>query len=177
MDGQVKDVMRCTQCILQHHGHDSLISLKGFNSLVNQLMQTPCWVELYRFVSLCNLVTGALNYWQVIVRFVAKRISIVVSDTTGNVKKCRTMICKQWPWILNCPDPCHQLNLMMKDIMIGSKKFPKIAAFTQVKFLHLLPADMFWLLVMTIVSAITTYFAHSNYVTHHLKEELKKEKD
>lgn len=30
---------------------------------------------------------------------------------------------------------------------------------------------------MTIVSAVTTYFAHSNYVTHHLKEELKKEKD
>jgi hypothetical protein len=30
---------------------------------------------------------------------------------------------------------------------------------------------------MTIVSAITTYFSHSNYVTHHLKEELKKEKD
>jgi hypothetical protein len=30
---------------------------------------------------------------------------------------------------------------------------------------------------MSIVSAITTYFSHSNYVTHHLKEELKKEKD
>ncbi|KZP29505.1 hypothetical protein FIBSPDRAFT_727407, partial [Athelia psychrophila] len=74
--------------------------------------------------------------------------SIVVSDTTGNVKKCRAMICKRWPWILNCPDPCHQLNLMMKDIM-----------------------------VMAIISVITTYFSHSNYATHHLKEELKKEKD
>ena len=31
--------------------------------------------------------------------------------------------------------------------------------------------------VMTIVSSITTYFSHSNYTTHHLKEELKKEKD
>jgi len=31
--------------------------------------------------------------------------------------------------------------------------------------------------VMSIVSAITTYFSHSNYATHHLKEELKKEKD
>jgi hypothetical protein len=30
---------------------------------------------------------------------------------------------------------------------------------------------------MSIVSAITTYFSHSNYATHHLKEELKKEKD
>ncbi|KIM90088.1 hypothetical protein PILCRDRAFT_84255 [Piloderma croceum F 1598] len=31
---------------------------------------------------------------QVMVQFVAKRISIVVSDTTGNVKKCHAMICK-----------------------------------------------------------------------------------
>jgi hypothetical protein len=56
------------------------------------------------------------------------------------------MICKRWFWILNCPNPCHQLNLMMKDLMIGSKKFLKIAAFTQVGYLHLLSADMLWLL-------------------------------
>lgn len=31
--------------------------------------------------------------------------------------------------------------------------------------------------VMAIISVITTYFSHSNYATHHLKEELKKEKD
>lgn len=31
--------------------------------------------------------------------------------------------------------------------------------------------------MMAIVSGITTYFLHSNYATHHLKEELKKEKD
>ena len=30
---------------------------------------------------------------------------------------------------------------------------------------------------MNIVSSITTYFSHSNYATHHLKEELKKGKD
>lgn len=108
----------------------------------------------------------------------ATQISIVVSDTTGNVKKCRAMICKRWPWILNCPDPCHQLNLMMKDIMVGTKKFPKIAAFTQVS--HCSMSDLMYSdhsKVMAIISVITTYFSHSNYATHHLKEELKKEKD
>ncbi len=30
---------------------------------------------------------------------------------------------------------------------------------------------------MSIVSTITTYFSHSNYATHHLRQELKKEKD
>ena len=58
---------------------------------------------------------------------------MVVSDTAGNVKKCRTLIVSKWPWILNCPDPCHGLNLMMKDIMLGSKTFPKISAFTEVQ--------------------------------------------
>lgn len=58
---------------------------------------------------------------------------MIVSDTTGNVKKCRRLICTKWPWILNCPDPCHQLNLMMKDVMVGSKKYPKILAFTEVR--------------------------------------------
>ncbi|KAJ4484460.1 hypothetical protein C8R41DRAFT_769648, partial [Lentinula lateritia] len=62
----------------------------------------------------------------------------------------------KWPWILDCPDPCHQLNLMMKDIMVGSKKYPKIIA-------------------MRIVSAITTYFLHSNYGKYQLREELKNE--
>jgi hypothetical protein len=97
------------------------------------------------------------------------------------------MICKKWGWILNCPDPCHQLNLMMKDIMLGSKKFPKIAAFSQVSlFLSQLEdsesqlsecSTNYLIKVMNIVSSITTYFSHSNYATHHLKEEVKKEKD
>jgi len=131
------------------------------------------------FVSRLTSDTVVLKPQQIIIRFVAWRISIVVSDTTGNVKKCRAMICKKWPWILNCPDPCHQLNLMMKDIMLGSKKFPKIAAFTQVSLVLSRPLvyTNHSMKVMTIVSSITTYFSHSNYATHHLKEELKKEKD
>ena len=90
---------------------------------------------------------------------------MVVSDTTGNVKKTRALIVSKWPWILNCPDPCHGLNLMMKDIMMGSKTFPKIGAFTQVS------------LEFGLITSITTYFSHSNQGTHHLKEEMKQEKD
>ncbi|KAF8221867.1 hypothetical protein L208DRAFT_1325682 [Tricholoma matsutake] len=97
---------------------------------------------------------------QVISRFAAYHFSIIVSDTTGNVKKCQCLICEKWPWILNCPDPCHQLNLMMKDIILGSKKFPKIKGFAEV-----------------LLSLLTTYFSHSNYGKHQLKQELKKEHD
>ena len=62
----------------------------------------------------------------------AESFSIIVSDTTANVKKCRRLVFEMWPWILNCPDPCHQLNLMMKDIMVGSKTHPKIKGFAEV---------------------------------------------
>ena len=58
--------------------------------------------------------------------------SMIVSDTTGNVKKCRRLICERWGWILDCPDP-HQLNLMMKDLIVGSKKFPAITSFKAVR--------------------------------------------
>ncbi|KAJ7024320.1 hypothetical protein C8F04DRAFT_969274, partial [Mycena alexandri] len=80
--------------------------------------------------------------------------SMVVSDTTANVKKCRAFICDAFPWILNCPDPCHQLNLLAKEVMLGSKKYPKVA-----------------------VSAITTYFSHSNYGKKHLRDKLKEQSD
>jgi hypothetical protein len=107
---------------------------------------------------------------------------MVVSDTAANVKSCRATICAFWPWILNCPDPCHQLNLMMKDIMVGSKKFPKIGAFTEVSAFLALSFCYISLTschgkAMKIISGITTYFSHSNHGTHHLKEEMKKETD
>ncbi|KAJ6608185.1 hypothetical protein B0H10DRAFT_1816329 [Mycena sp. CBHHK59/15] len=62
---------------------------------------------------------------QVLLFYAAVRFSMVVSDTTGNVKKCRALICTLYPWILNCPDPCHQLNLLAKDIIVGSKGYPE----------------------------------------------------
>ncbi|KAJ6545926.1 hypothetical protein B0H10DRAFT_1969858 [Mycena sp. CBHHK59/15] len=87
---------------------------------------------------------------------------MIVSDTTGNVKKCRALICDTFPWILNCPDPCHQLNLLAKEIMLGSKKHPKIRGFAE---------------IMKIVSAITTFFSHSNYGKKHLRDKLKEQDD
>ncbi|KAJ6576326.1 hypothetical protein B0H10DRAFT_2345315 [Mycena sp. CBHHK59/15] len=59
------------------------------------------------------------NLKNVLLFYAAVRFSMVVSDTTGNVKKCRALICTLYPWILNCPDPCHQLNLLAKDIIVG----------------------------------------------------------
>lgn len=87
---------------------------------------------------------------------------MMVSDTTGNVKKCRALACSKWPWILNCGDPAHQLNLMSKDLILGSKKFPKIKPF----------ADL-----MSSVAAVTNFFSHSNYGRYHLDKEMDKESD
>ncbi|KAJ7503587.1 ribonuclease H-like domain-containing protein [Mycena galericulata] len=94
--------------------------------------------------------------------YIAVNFSLVVSDTTKNVKKCCALICKKFPWILNCPDPCHQLNLLAKDLVLGSKSFPKIKAFGA---------------VMKIVNGLTNYFSHSNYGKHHLRDAMKDEKD
>ncbi|KAJ6541517.1 hypothetical protein B0H19DRAFT_958384 [Mycena capillaripes] len=97
-------------------------------------------------------------FFQVLLLYTAVRFSMIVSDTTGNVKKCRALICTAFPWILNCPDPCHQLNLLAKDIMltVSQHKFPQI---------------------MKIVSAITTFFSHSNYGKKHLRDKLKNQDD
>ena len=69
-----------------------------------------------------------LNPKKIILHFAPTLFSIIISDTTANVKKCRRLICEceKWPWILNCPDPCHGLQLMMKDVVLGSKTHPKI---------------------------------------------------
>ncbi|KAK0503763.1 hypothetical protein EDD18DRAFT_1062962, partial [Armillaria luteobubalina] len=68
----------------------------------------------------------------------------------------------KFPWMLNCGDPCHQLNLMAKDLIVGSKKHPKIKPF----------AD-----IISAISTITTYFSHSNYGQFWLQQELQKETD
>ena len=54
---------------------------------------------------------------QVIDRIGARRISAVTSDSASNVKACRAQLTEKYPWILNCSDPLHQLNLFMKDVM------------------------------------------------------------
>ena len=98
----------------------------------------------------------------IILLITAFRISLVVSDSAKNVRKARRLICQKWPWIFNCPDPSHLLNLLAKDLIVGSKTYPKIKGF----------AD-----VLTTVSTFTTYFSHSNYGQHHLQQEMKKEVD
>jgi hypothetical protein len=99
---------------------------------------------------------------------------MIVPDTTGNVKKCCQIVCKRWLWILNCPDPCHQLNLMMKDIMLGSKKHPKVRGFSEVRYFLVPPMVLLkFPQPMRIVSQITTYFSHSNYGKYQLQKELK----
>ncbi|KAJ6590797.1 hypothetical protein B0H10DRAFT_2332021 [Mycena sp. CBHHK59/15] len=54
------------------------------------------------------------------------------------------------------------LNLLAKDLVLGSKTWPKIKAFSK---------------VMVIVNALTNYFSHSNYGKHHLKNAMKESKD
>ncbi|KAJ6598740.1 hypothetical protein B0H10DRAFT_1959209 [Mycena sp. CBHHK59/15] len=115
---------------------------------------------------LTGILTSAENIFNrllaVLALYIATNFSLVVSDTTKNVKKCRALICVKFPWILNCPDPCHQLNLLAKDLVLGSKTWPKIKAFSK---------------VMVIVNALTNYFSHSNYGKHHLKIAMKESKD
>jgi hypothetical protein len=88
-------------------------------------------------------------------RLTAQAFSLVVSDTTASVKKCRQLICEKWPWILNCPDPCHQLNLMMKDIMLGSKKYAKIKGFAEV---------MCYIIYMTAKLMLSVPIANGNHL-------------
>lgn len=139
MAGLVKEVLKFTlYTSLPLCG--SLIWLMVWCWLGSPRMVKTCSVWLAKWVCTDNMTMwhSTLQLLQVILRFAAYRFSIIVSDTTGNVKKCRRLICEKWPWILNCPDPCHQLNLMMKDIMLGSKKFPKIKGLLSLLTSHML---------------------------------------
>jgi len=181
MDGQVKDVMRCIQYILQRHGHGSLILSKGFNSLVSQQMRTHCSVESYKWALLC---TGH------------SRTQILTGHHTicGKAdldcclryhRQCEEMPCNdlqtmaldsQLPRPMSSAQPDDEghydrLEKVSENCCIHSSKL-----FT-FKYCQLPVTYSDCLKVMSIVSAITTYFSHSNYATHHLKEELKKEKD
>jgi hypothetical protein len=110
----------------------------------------------------CTADTIFTHLLPIIAKITATRISMVVSDSAKNVHNTRKKIVEKWPWIFTCPDPCHLLNLLAKDLIVGSKTHPKIKTF----------AD-----VMGIVSTFTTYFAHSNYGLYWLKEEMEKESD
>lgn len=44
------------------------------------------------------------------------RFAAVTSDSTGNTKLARRLLCISVPTLLDCPDPIHHTNLMIKDI-------------------------------------------------------------
>ena len=40
----------------------------------------------------------------------------VSSDSTGNTRKARALLMKEFDWIIELPDSCHRLHLLAKDI-------------------------------------------------------------
>ncbi|KAJ7480524.1 hypothetical protein B0H11DRAFT_1724791, partial [Mycena galericulata] len=76
--------------------------------------------------------------------------SAIAGDGGPNVRVAKRIIVALFPWILNIYDPCHNLNLMMKDL---GKLFKK-------DLVH--------------VSALSNYFGKSNIGTFHLTEERRK---
>lgn len=44
------------------------------------------------------------------------RFSAATSDSTGNTKLCRRLLCAAFPTLLNLPDPVHHTNLPVKNI-------------------------------------------------------------
>ncbi|KAJ7155057.1 hypothetical protein C8R46DRAFT_910726, partial [Mycena filopes] len=76
--------------------------------------------------------------------------SAIAGDGGPNVRVCKRLIVTLFPWILNIYDPCHNLNLFMKDLGALFKKD------------------------LVVVSGLSNYFGKSNYGTYHLTQERKK---
>ncbi|KAJ6607886.1 hypothetical protein B0H10DRAFT_1816953 [Mycena sp. CBHHK59/15] len=87
---------------------------------------------------------------QILETFDLRKYSAITGDGGPNVRSAKCMIVKMFPWIINIYDPCHNLNLMMKDL---GKLFKKDLGF---------------------VSALSNYFGKSNIGTYHLTEERAK---
>ncbi|KAF8146576.1 hypothetical protein K438DRAFT_1627686, partial [Mycena galopus ATCC 62051] len=76
--------------------------------------------------------------------------SAIAGDGGPNVRACKRIIVGLFPWVLNIYDPCHNLNLMMKDLGALFKKD------------------------LVVVSGLSNYFGKSNIGTYQLNEERKK---
>ncbi|KAF7341396.1 DUF659 family protein [Mycena venus] len=168
---EAENAMKQLQTLLESFIHLTLSfdgwSSRRHNEIYTVHVSTPTRMSyLVAGIILTGLSTTGERIFEhsknVLLLYAAVRFSMIVSDTTANVKKCRALICAVYPWILNCPDPCHQLNLLAKDIILGTKTHPKIHGFAQ---------------IMKIVSAITSFFSHSNYGKKHLKDKLKEQDD
>ncbi|KIM56279.1 hypothetical protein SCLCIDRAFT_29720 [Scleroderma citrinum Foug A] len=53
---------------------------------------------------------------EIILQVGPQRFAVICSDNTGNVRVARKEVQKKYPWIINIPDPCHHLNLLVKDL-------------------------------------------------------------
>ncbi|KAJ7062715.1 ribonuclease H-like domain-containing protein [Mycena amicta] len=73
----------------------------------------------------------------------------VVGDGGPNVRVARRLVHEKYPWIINIYDPCHNLNLFLKDLG------------------KLFKAEL------TVISGISAYFAQSNISTAALATERK----
>ncbi|KAJ3776685.1 hypothetical protein FB446DRAFT_635525 [Lentinula raphanica] len=77
--------------------------------------------------------------------------SAIVGDGGSNVRAARKMITKEFPWILSIYDPCHNLNLFLKDL---GKLFKE---------------------ELKVVSAASNFFGQSNLGTAQLADERKRQ--
>ncbi|KAJ6614125.1 hypothetical protein B0H10DRAFT_1804177 [Mycena sp. CBHHK59/15] len=82
--------------------------------------------------------------------FDPRKYSAIAGDGGPNVRTAKHLIVAYFPWILNIYDPCHNLNLLMKDLGALFKKD------------------------LIVVSRLSNYFGKSNYDTYHLTVERKK---
>lgn len=54
------------------------------------------------------------------------KYSAIAGDGGSNVRSAKIKINSRFPWILNIYDPCHNLNLFMKDL---GKIFKDVSVF------------------------------------------------
>ncbi|KAJ3761610.1 ribonuclease H-like domain-containing protein [Lentinula raphanica] len=81
----------------------------------------------------------------------AQSYSAVVGDGGSNVRAARKLLVKEFPWIMSIYDPCHNLNLFLKDL---GKLFKE---------------------ELKVVSATSNFFAQSNLGTALLAEERQRQ--
>jgi len=65
-------------------------------------------LQLYRL--------SLINRSKLLTSYGAKKYSAIVGDGGANVRSAKVKICKEYPWIINIYDPCHNLNLFLKDL-------------------------------------------------------------
>ncbi|KAJ3777253.1 hypothetical protein FB446DRAFT_609789, partial [Lentinula raphanica] len=79
--------------------------------------------------------------------------SAVAGDGGPNVRSAKRKLVLMYTWIINIYDPCHNLNLLMKDI-----------------------GALFKTDVLSIVAGLSAYFGHSNYGTAQLDNARREKK-